>query len=129
MSAPGRHLVARPGDLFRSHVGRGSARSDSARVGRSRLGRPGDAEVGDLGDDRLPSGAGIAVEQDVGGFQVQVELAVPVDVVDRAGDRLHQPGGVRRRQRAGKAIRQRPARNVFEHQQEAIIRLAGLVQA
>ena len=47
-----------------------------------------------------------------------------MDVMHRAGDGLHQLGGVPRGQWLGKAIGQRSARYVFEHEQEPVIGLA-----
>ena len=57
-----------------------------------------------------------------------MEQAVAVDVPDRAGDRLHQPGRDARRKGFRQSLLEGAAGDVFEHQEEPPVRLAVIIE-
>ena len=80
----GCNLAGMTRDLLGGHVGGGA--EDEAGVGQTAvvLDALGEPEIGDV---RVV----LFVEQDVRGFQVAVQDAAPVCIVDRQSDLLHQP--------------------------------------
>ena len=57
-----------------------------------------------------------------------MEQAVAVEVPDRAGYRLHQPGRHARRKRFRQSLLERAAGDVFEHQEEPTVRFAVIIE-
>ncbi len=57
-----------------------------------------------------------------------MEQAVAVEVPDRAGDRLHQPGRHARRKGFRQSLLEGAAGDVFEHQEEPPVRLAVIIE-
>ena len=91
----GADRAGKGGHLFGGHVRGGPLGAVGPGLGGSGLAfEAGDAEVGNLGGDAVPGGPRLAIEQDVGRFQVEVGHPAGVEVAHGAGDDLGEPGGV-----------------------------------
>ena len=102
--------------------GQARLRSAGVVVGES------EAEIGDPGSHPVPGAVSLAVQEDVGGLEVEMEQAAAVEVPDRAGDRLHQPGRHARRKGFRQSLLEGAAGDVFEHQEEPPVRLAVIIE-
>ena len=70
-------------DLFRRRVRRHAHEVPTGRFGRMTIGADRNAKVGDFRDDFIPRRVFRTVEEDVRGLQVQVQLPILMNVVDR----------------------------------------------
>ena len=89
---------------------------------------PGDTEVGEHRHDLIPGAIGQTVEQDVRGFDVEMQHPALVDLVDGLHDGRHQLDGDTRGQRAGEAVGQASPGDQVEDEVETAVLFARVVE-
>jgi hypothetical protein len=133
----GSELAGREEELFggcprRRSAARGSVVRDCIGVcmGRVLAEVSGDAEVGDTRNESIPIGAGGLIEENIGGFEIEVQDALLVNGVYGRGEGVEELcGGVMRREGVLKFLRESLAGDEFEDEDEPIWGFFGAVEA